>query len=446
MSPKRQDEAGTDPYVPGHGDATFAVRHYDLELDYRMSSNRLVGRARLEVTTRRSVGRLELDLAGGLTVAKVTVGGRAAKYQHRGDRLRIALPDDVAKGTDLEVVVRYAGNPTPLKSDWGSVGWEELEDGVIVASQPSGAPSWYPCNDHPRDKATYAITVIADSPYTVIANGTLRSRKSSGSRTTWRYEQPEPMASYLAAVHVGQYDVIEVPGDGGRQRAALPKGLRERFTTDFGRQPAMMRLFEELFGPYPFGHYTVVVTADDLEIPLEAQGMSTFGANYVDGKRTEERLVAHELAHQWFGNSLTVGNWRDIWLNEGFACYAEWLWAARADDVPIEESVRKHHQRLARLDQDFAIADPGPELMFDDRLYKRGAVTLHAIRCALGDETFFDMLRDWVATHRHGNVTTELFREHVRGFHRGEGVDELFSAWLVDTDLPPLPTPERRAS
>ena len=89
----------------------------------------------------------------------------------------------------------------------------------------------------------------------------------------------------------------------------------------------MIALFEGLFGPYPFDAYTVVVTDDDLEIPLEAQGLSVFGANHMDGRRGSERLVAHELAHQWFGNSLTVGLWRDIWLHEGFACYAEWLWS-----------------------------------------------------------------------------------------------------------------------
>ena len=110
----------------------------------------------------------------------------------------------------------------------------------------------------------------------------------------------------------------------------VPPRLLAAAEHDLARQPAMMALFEEQFGPYPFAAgYTVVVTDDDLEIPLEAQGLSVFGANHMDGRRGSERLVAHELAHQWFGNSLTVGRWRDIWLHEGFACYAEWLWSER---------------------------------------------------------------------------------------------------------------------
>ncbi len=155
----------------------------------------------------------------------------------------------------------------------------------------------------------------------------------------------------------------------------------------------MLEVFQDLFGPYPFAEYTAVVTDDDLEIPLEAQGISVFGANQVDGRRGSERLVAHELAHQWFGNSLTVGRWQDIWLHEGFACYAEWLWAERADGRPAGDAAGAAWSRLSGLPQDLVLADPGPDLMFDDRLYKRGALTLHVLRCSVGDDRFFALLR-----------------------------------------------------
>ena len=250
---------------------------------------------------------------------------------------------------------------------------------MIVAGQPDGAPSWFPCNDLPADKASYRIAVTTESPYTVVANGRLVERRVGASRTTWVYEQPEPMATYLATVQIGRYDQRS-------HRAVVPlhtvgpPRLRRAVTHDLGRQPQMLVAFQDMFGPYPFAGYTVVVTDDDLEIPLEAQGLSVFGANHMDGRRGSERLVAHELAHQWFGNSLTVGRWQDIWLHEGFACYAEWLWSERADGRPADDFARAAWERLAALPQDLLLADPGPDLMFDDRLYKRGALTLHALR------------------------------------------------------------------
>ena len=149
-------------------------------------------------------------------------------------------------------------------------------------------------------------------------------------------------------------------------------------------------------GPYPFAAYTVVVTDDELEIPLEAQGLSIFGANHLDGRLGRERLVAHELAHQWFGNSLTLGRWRDIWLHEGFACYAEWLWSEESRRAVGRRHARRGTTRGSRpLPQDLVLGDPGPELMFDDRVYKRGALTLHALRLTVGDDAFFDALRAW---------------------------------------------------
>jgi aminopeptidase N len=201
----------------------------------------------------------------------------------------------------------------------------------------------------------------------------------------------------------------------------------------------MMELFQELFGPYPFGEYAVVVTEEELDVPVEAQGLSLFGANHVDGARSSERLVAHELAHQWFGNSVTIADWRHIWLNEGFAKYAEWLWSERSGGRTAHQLAANAHRKLSSLPQDLRLADPGRKLMFDDRLYERGGLVLHAVRCALGDEVFFRMLRGWVALHRGGSVTTAAFTAHVARFG-AEPLDDLFSAWLRETALPPLPS------
>ncbi|XVX22125.1 M1 family metallopeptidase [Actinomycetota bacterium] len=428
-----------DPYAPTHGSAAYRVSRYELELDYRVAANRLMAKARLVAVASERLERLEIDLGSALSVSKVLVSGRRpAKYSHRSGRLVVTLAAPVPVGEALEVQVHYSGNPRPMRSVWGNVGWEELTNGVLVASQPTGAPSWFPCNDHPSGKASYRVQITTDSPYAVLAPGELVSRTRRSSMTTWVFEQAEPMATYLATIHVGEYDTVELPSKRVTQRALVPAALRQNALHDFGRQDAMMRLFERTFGEYPFRDYSVVVTEDALEIPLEAQGMSTFGRNHVTGGRVEERLVAHELAHQWFGNCLTVERWQHIWLNEGFACYAEWLWAEEAGEESADALAGHHWRRLSALPQDIVLADPGPKDMFDDRVYKRGALTLHAIRLTFGDERFFEMLRTWVEGHRHGLVSTDLFVDHVRRYSESS-LRALLDSWLWQKKLPALP-------
>ncbi len=427
--------SGADPYVPRRGDRAYRVRHYDLEIEYRVSSNRLTGRATIVATAVQPLSRISLDLAG-LRASKVTVNRRRpARYAQRDEKLHVWPATDLAAG-DFTVDVQYAGNPQPVRSAWGDVGWEELTEGALVAGQPSGAPTWFPCNDHPGDKATYRIAISTDSPYHVVANGRLTSRHTRASQTSWVFEQTAPMATYLATVQIGRYTEVKVASSPVTITGAVPAELARVFRSDFGRQQDMMKVFAKLFGPYPFGAYTVVVADDPLEIPLEAQGLSVFGSNHLDGRRGAERLIAHELAHQWFGNSLTPSSWRDIWLNEGFACYAEWLWSENSGGLSAAQQVAQAHAKLAGLPQDLVISDPGPRDMFDDRLYKRGAITLHAIRLRLGDDAFFDLLRSWTKRHRHGSVTTAGFTELASSY---ADVAPLLATWLDAAKLPALP-------
>jgi len=200
----------------------------------------------------------------------------------------------------------------------------------------------------------------------------------------------------------------------------------------------MMALFERLYGPYPFARYTAVVTEDELEIPLEAQSLSAFGSNFLTDDWDSVRLVAHELSHQWFGNSLTVPSWRDIWLHEGFACYSEWLWSEESGGPSADERAAEHWKRLDDLPQDLLLGDPGPDDMFDDRVYKRGALLLHTLRRTVGDDTFFMILRTWADRHQHSTVSTELFVALTAELS-GEDVGDVFDAWLNETALPPLP-------
>lgn len=424
-----------DPYAPHHGNGGYEVTGYELDLHYRVTTNLLDGRARITAVATEELSRLSLDLVG-LRATKVAVNGRPARWQQRAGKLHVTpgqpLEDDVAFAVD----VRYSGNPRPLASPWGEVGWEELTDGVIVASQPTGAPTWFPCNDHPSQKAPFRIAVTAASGYHVVANGELVSGRVRGSQTTWVYEQVEPMATYLATLQVGRYEELDL-GDGPVElKAVIPPALESAVRTAFVDQAAMVECFVEHFGPYPFeAGYTVVVTDDVLEIPLEAQGLSIFGANHLDGD--SERLIAHELAHQWFGNSVTVSAWRHIWLNEGFACYAEWLWSEWSGGPTAAAHATEHHARLAGLAQALVLSDPGPEDMFDDRVYKRGALTLHVLRGELGDQAFFAMLREWATRHQHSAVSTQDFID-LAEHEAGRPLGHVFEPWLDERPLPSL--------
>ncbi|HQR26588.1 MAG TPA: M1 family metallopeptidase [Nocardioides sp.] len=428
----------TDEYFPENGDPEYDVGHYDLTLGYDPASNHLSGRAVLDAVALTELSVVRLDLSG-LRVTKVTVdASRVAKYAQKGDKLVVRLQDRLSPEQPFRVTVSYRGRPRPVPDGTDAMGWEELTDGVIVAGQTNGAPSWFPCNDRPGSKASYRFEVTVPSAYHAVANGVLRTRRRGAGATTWVYEQQEPMATYLATVHLGRYVAREVAAEPVPMTAVLPARLLDSYDRAFGRQPEMMELFIRRFGPYPFPAYTVVVTDDELEIPLEAQGLSAFGSNFLTDDWESVRLVAHELAHQWFGNSLTLVTWRDIWLHEGFACYCEWLWSEESGGPTAHERAVEHWDRLAGLDQDLRLGDPGPQDMFDDRVYKRGALLLHALRLTLGEDTFFGLLREWTTRHRHGSVTTQMFID-LAGELSDQDLEPLLTSWLFQEALPPLP-------
>ncbi len=431
-----------DPYLPGVGNFGYRVSRYELALDYKVAINRLEGTVTITAVTLASLSSFSLDLSAALRVSKVLVNGKAPKdFRAARDKLNITLAAPLPAGAAFTVTVRYSGSPRPLQTPWGEVGFEELEEGALVAGQPNGASSWFPCDDHPSAKASYHIQISAESPYRVVSNGELVSRKARAGRTTWVYELPEPTSAYLVTLQIGMYESVRIPKSPVPMQAVLPARLKRSFAVDFDKQPQMMQLFTTLFGPYPLSSgYTVVITDDSLEIPLEAQGVSIFGANHCDGSRDSERLIAHEMAHQWFGNSVTVRHWRDIWLHEGFACYAEWLWSEHAGGLSAGDLARRYHRKLTDAPADLLLADPGPADMFDDRVYKRGALTLHVLRCEIGDENFFALLQDWTTRYRHSSVVTDDFLGLAAKYHRSS-LRWLWDAWLFSRPVPPLDAP-----
>ena len=220
-----------------------------------------------------------------------------ARFSRPRGKLSVTPAEPLAVGAAFTLTIRYA-RPATCPRPLGRGGWEELTDGVLVAGQPDGAASWFPCDDHPSSKAPFRIRLTTDSPYRAVVTGALVGKKRSGSMTTWDFDLPHPTPTYLVTINLGQYEHVEVRGGTVPFRAYLPADLKRGFRDAFDKQLEMIEVFTDLFGPYPFEEYKVVVTDDELEIPLEAMGMSTFGRNTVESGGADERLIAHELAHQ----------------------------------------------------------------------------------------------------------------------------------------------------
>ncbi|KUG61191.1 hypothetical protein AVL61_08575 [Kocuria rosea subsp. polaris] len=443
-------DGARDPYTPFVGCCTATVEHYDLDLDYDVEDNGLEARATLTCRALQDTDRIELDLTE-LAVTDVRfgtgglgglLGGRRVRADHRGSRLVLSLPRTVPAGESFTLTVAYEGYPESLDGPWGEIGWAELDDGVLVAGQPTGSSTWFPCVDHPSHKATYRVAVHADADYEVVVHGELESVVERDGERHWVYTSRVPLPPYLATVQIGPYERRELTGSRVPQHLVCSKKRRKKAEKTFAEQGRMIEVFGDWFDPYPFPSYTVVVVDESLEDPFECYACSVFGKNQLGTDWEEQRLVAHELAHQWFGNSLVLSSWQDIWLNEGFASYAEWIWSEASGGRPASWHAEKAHRTLSKMRQDLVIGDPGQVRLFDDVVYVRGALTVHAIRETVGEDAFRALLHGWATANRDGWVSTAGFREHLRGFvpqHRWAEVDGLLDAWLLRRELPALP-------
>lgn len=432
--------SGGDLYFPAAGNGGYQVRHYDLDLRYTPETRSLTARARIEAETRRkNLRSFSLDLRG-LTVSSVRVNGRPAGYMQNGPEL-VVTPRHVLKaGHRFTVDVRYGGTTGQPTDNTGALyGWVSYADGAFVANEPDGAPTWFPVNDSPYDKATYDFRITVPRGTVAVANGDLLSSRTRDGWTTFRWSADEPMASYLAMAASGNYRLtVSRTANGLPIINAVDKDLsapeQAETAANLARQPQMIAYFSRLFGPYPFSSFGAVVDDDeDAGYALENQTRPIYSGP------PAESTVAHELAHQWYGDSVTPERWRDIWLNEGFATYSEWLWTAHRGGDSVQEQFDAAYARPASgAFWQLRIGDPGATELFNGAIYDRGAMTLHALRVEIGDEAFFRVLRAWAQRNRYGVVSTD---DLVRLAERvsGEQLDALFTTWLYTPGKPARP-------
>jgi len=424
-----------DPYFPGLGNGGYDVDHYDIDLAWTETDGSIEATTTITATATQDLERFTLDLSG-LEVESVQVDGSPAMQDVTDSELEVTAASPIAAGDVFTVSVAYGGVPEPITegAELFDLGWNsDLEDrGAYVVSEPAGAASWFPANDHPSDKATYSFRLDVPEGLLAAANGELLAQTTDAGRTVFEWEMDDPMASYLATVVIGDYELVSTEGASGVPvRNVFPIDLPADARQSFDRTDDMIAGLAEVLGPYPFDEYGVAVVDETLFFALETQTLSIFGYG-----PAPEYIVVHELAHQWFGNSVSPATWRDIWLNEGFATYVEWIWGEIDRDRPAADAARAELDRAGdRLDT--PPGDPGVDDMFAPTVYIRGALTLQALRESVGDDDFFTILRTWLERYEGGSASTADFvglAEEVSG----ADLDDLFDLWLESDELPDL--------
>jgi len=424
-----------DAYFPLAGNGGYDVRHYALDVRYRPDTRAFAGAATLDVRATAALSSFNLDLRG-FTVRSVTVDGRRAAFTRAGQELTVTPARWLRQGQRFTVRIRYDGTTgRPVDNTGVLYGWVSTPDGAFVANEPEGASTWYPVNDHPLDKATYDFRITVPAGSTAVANGELVSRRTARGWTTWVWRATDPMASYLSTASIGDYDLRRSTGPRGLPLIdAIDRDLGPEADEGLARTAEMIRYFSGVFGPYPFTSYGAIVDDDeDAGYALETQTRPLYAGP------PSESTVAHELAHQWFGNAVSPARWREIWLNEGFATYAEWLWVAHTGGPDEDHQFDSLYAEPASADfWTPPPGDPGPLELFAGSVYTRGAMTLHALRRTIGDRAFFTVLRRWYAGNRDGTAdTADFIALAERVSHRDLGA--LFDAWLYRSAKPARP-------
>ena len=447
-----------DPYYPLYGNGGYDVKHYDLDLAYKPASDRLVGKARVKARATQNLYRFNLDLQG-LNVRSVFVDGRRAEWKRTMDHELVITPKRrLHRGEKFTTVVRYGGVPRTQVIPGFDIeaGFIHTDDGAVIAGQPEVAANWYPVNDHPLDKASYTITMTVPAGLEVIGNGRLIRHTTRRGLTTWTWHAQEPMASYLSTAGVGQYDLHTYRLDGLKTYDAVDPDLYSESTDpddpgaptfgeivdlSFARQGEIMDFLAGRFGRYPFSTAGGSVDDyDELFFALENQTRTVYSKYFFFDTIGGDAVIVHEVAHQWFGDSVSVARWKDIWLNEGFATYAEWLWSEHDGLETAQEIFDFFYNDAFPPDDPFweiVVADPGVEHLFDNPSYYRGAMTLHELRREVGDRAFFRIARTWASSKAGGNGTTQQFialAERVSG----QQLDDLFRAWVFTPSRPVL--------
>ena len=420
-----------DALYPQLGNGGYDVQHYDIDLRFFPEDNFISATTTITAIATADLSAFNLDLYG-LEVESVAVDSAPAAFEQLDSELIVTPSRSIANGGKFSVNIVYSGVPEPITDPgvpFTRLGWIQWKDDYFGAvSEPSGAMNWFPSNNHPSDKATYTMSITLPTNLTAAANGVLADVIDNDDETrTFVWRMNSPMATYLTIVAIGDY--IEARDDSGPVpiRNYFPAGFNVEFASSYDITQEIMSWLIETIGPYPFAEYGVVVLPG-FPAALETQTLSAFG----DGA-PDPIVIVHELVHQWFGNSVSPAQWQDIWLNEGFATYFMALYLEKTYGAQAMESFMSGMTSGMPPPGDIEV-----EQLFAPSVYFRGALTLYALRAEVGDDVFFDILREYYQRHAYSVAATADFIAAAEDVS-GRELDALFDAWLYGEVMPDLP-------
>jgi aminopeptidase N len=430
-----------DPYFPKDGNGGYRVRHYDIKVRYAPDSGRLLGDAVIAARSAKSMSRFNLDFV--LRPLRVTVNGDRAEFRMHGRHELVVVPArPIRADRRLRIEVRYRGHPEHAEVDGGRP-WRSPGRPAFVNAEPHSSTIWFPLNDHPSDKATYDVTAVVPRAWKAVSAGRLVGHHRAGKHSAWHWRVDEPMASYQQFLGLGRYHFRHDDRAGLTSLYAWSSGFSDRMIRHIriglGNSRSYVRWLGKRLGPYPFHHIGGVVVGG-MDVPtIESQSAPVYG-RYVFryGYPAQARqIMVHELAHQWFGASVTIRRWRYLWLQEGFATYLEWWFAAAHGGPSANEQMLSTYRLYPRDAHWWTIppGDPGPGPSLFRSVYGRGAMTLQGLRNRIGLPDFRRILRTFAREHRYGTATTQQF---IRLAERvsGQDLSRFFRVWLFRPNRP----------
>jgi aminopeptidase N len=450
-----------DRLYPNLGNGGYDVQHYDLDLRYATSdpSQSVEGDVTILARATQSLSRFDLDW-GGHSVGGVSVNGQPAAFTSKDEELIITPQTPLGDGQAFTVkVTGFTASPTTVGGNVKSTVFFKTPDGSATAPQPFSAHLIYPCNDHPRDKATFTFTFDVPAGTNAIANGEEVSRSTAGGRTTWVYSMDKPMATELTQLAVGNWD-LGAPRRAGAVilRDASAPSLTASLQPAFALEPSQLDYMQSLVGPLPFSRYGILVVDADVGFSLETQTLTMFPEPFFSsyGKAVWDPTMVHELSHEWFGDDVSPYSWSDIWLNEGHASWYEFLYAERTGQLEGDTEFYPDPQGYATFDElmravyahgDEWRQDFGPvalplnntdAVQYSNNVYHGGALVLYALRQKIGATAFDKLERTWVQRYSGQSASTDDFIALASSVS-GQNLTAFLRDWLYGTKTPAMP-------
>jgi aminopeptidase N len=442
-----------DRLFPTLGNGGYDARHYRLSLTYPTGEpeQTVVGEVAMVAVATQALSSFNLDFAGD-SVRSVRVNGRSASWTRAGEELVVTPRFAIRPGGRFSAQVAFSSGPfTPAPGNPFPIGWFTTRDGSITLAQPDKAHTIFPVNDHPADKATYDFAIDVPEGTVAVASGELRREHRGGGRVTYRYEMDDPLAAEVVQIAVGDLTVV----DRGRLRGvelrdAAASTVADAVERALARTPDHLRWLSERVGRYPFDTYGVLAADRAFRFILETQTLSVHPADLLQPPSPPfvyEPIMVHELAHQWFGNSVAPESWSDLWLSEGHATWYEWLYSDEffADEVPALRFVARVREAYTHGDEWRAAFGPvalpkssNQFLLFSPNVYDGGATVLYALRQVIGARAFGELQRRWAQRYEGESVGTDEFIALAsRVAHRD--LVPFLREWLYGTETPPMP-------